>query len=311
MVPSTSTPVAIKFGGYQKPASIHNRAAARFGEILKTKLGDRLSFELIGDVLALGRGSGDLLPMVERGELSCCYISTVRFTHAVPEFRLLELPFVVNSRPAVIAALDGELGDYFKRRVRETTPFRVLGFWDNGFRHFSNRVRPIRLPADCRGLRIRTQMSELHGEVFRTLGFEPMAADVKQFVDEIATEKFQAQDNPLTNIYNFGVHKFHRYITLSGHFFGASAMAFNDMEYQSWPPEVRAIVDAAAREATALQHQLAAAEDAEILAKLDPRDTEIIRLTDAEHAAFVAAVQPVLAKYRKELGPRLFGYLER
>jgi TRAP-type C4-dicarboxylate transport system substrate-binding protein len=311
MVPSTSTPVAIKFGGYQKPASIHNRAAARFGEILKTKLGDRLSFELIGDVLALGRGSGDLLPMVERGELSCCYISTVRFTHAVPEFRLLELPFVVNSRPAVIAALDGELGDYFKRRVRETTPFRVLGFWDNGFRHFSNRVRPIRLPADCRGLRIRTQMSELHGEVFRTLGFEPMAADVKQFVDEIATEKFQAQDNPLTNIYNFGVHKFHRYITLSGHFFGASAMAFNDREYQSWPPEVRAIVDAAAREATALQHQLAAAEDAEILAKLDPRDTEIIRLTDAEHAAFVAAVQPVLAKYRKELGPRLFGYLER
>ncbi len=305
------TPIAIKFGGYQKPASIHNRAAARFGEILKAQLGDRLDFELIGDVIALGRASGDLLPMVGRGELSCCYISTVRFTQAVPEFKLLELPFVVKSRPAAIQALDGELGDYFKRRVLEATPYRVLGWWDNGFRHFSNRVRPIRTPADCRGLRIRTQLSELHGEVFRILGFEPIPADVKEFVAEIAGDKFQAQDNPLTNIYNFGVHKHHRYITLSGHFFGASAMAFNEKTYQGWPPDVRKCVDAAALEATALQHRLAAAEDAEILARLDPRDNDVINLTAAEHAAFVAAVQPVLAKYRAELDPKLFCYLER
>ena len=304
------TPIVIKFGGYQKPASIHNRAATRFGEILKSRLGDRISFELIGDVLAMGRGSGDLLPMVERGELSCCYISTVRFTQAVPEFKLLELPFVVKNRAAVINALNGELGDYFKRRVRETTPYRVLGFWDNGFRHFSNRVRPIRLPADCRGLRIRTQLSELHGEVFRTLGFAPVPADIKEFVAEIAGEKFQAQDNPLTNIYNFGVHNHHRYITLSGHFFGASALAFNEQAYQSWPIDVRKIVDAAALEATALQHHLAAAEDAEILARLDPSDNDVISLTAAEHAAFVAAVQPVLANYRQELAPKLFRYLE-
>ena len=304
-------PIVIKFGGYQKPASIHNRAAARFGEILKARLGGRIAFELIGDVLALGRGSGDLLPMVERGELSCCYISTVRFTNRVSEFKLLELPFVVKSRPDVIAALDGELGDFFKQRVRETTPYRVLGFWDNGFRHFSNRVRPIRTPADCRGLRIRTQMSELHGEVFRALGFAPVPADIKEFVAEIAGEKFEAQDNPLTNIYNFGVHKHHRHITLSGHFFGASALAFNERVYQGWPADVRAAVNAAALEATALQHELAAAEDAAILAKLDARDNEIVRLTDSERAAFVAAVQPVLAKYRQELAPKLFSYLGR
>ena len=304
-------PVVIRLGGYQNPASVHTRAAARFGEILKTKLGDRIAFELIGDVLALGRGSGDLLPMVERGELACCYISTVRFTNWVPEFKLLELPFVVKSRPAVIAALDGELGDYFKRRVREATPYRVLGFWDNGFRHFSNRVRPIRAPADCRGLTIRTQMSELHGEVFRTLGFVPVPADIKEFVAEIASDKFAAQDNPLTNIYNFGVHQHHRHITLSGHFFGASAMAFNEQAYQSWPADVRAAVGAAALESTALQHELAAAEDAAILEKLDPNENAILRLTDAEHAAFVAAVQPVLAKYRQKLDAKLFSYLER
>src|SRR6188474_190641 len=211
-------PTVIRLGGYQQPASIHNRAAARFGEILKATLGDRVSFELIGDVLALGRGSGDLLPMVERGELDCCYISTVRFTGWVPEFKLLELPFVVKSRPAAIAALNGGLGEYFSRRVREASPYRVLGFWDNGFRHFSNRVRPIRAPADCKGLRIRLQLSDLLAESMRALGFVPLPTEIKEFLESIGTGRFDAQENPLTNTYNFGMHKHHRYITMSAHF---------------------------------------------------------------------------------------------
>jgi TRAP-type C4-dicarboxylate transport system substrate-binding protein len=72
---------------------------------------------------------------------------------------------------------------------------------------------------------------------------------------------------------------------------------------------VRAAVDAAALEANAEQHRLAAAEDDEILAKFDPRETELIRLTPAEHDAFVAAVQPLLAKHRKALGDELFARL--
>jgi TRAP-type transport system periplasmic protein len=307
---NSMTPIVIRAGGYQQPASIHNRAAARFGELLEAQLGERVRFELIGDVLALGHGSGDLLPMVERGDLTCCYISTVRFTQAVADFKLLELPFIVKSRAGILQALDGALGEHFKRRVRACTPFHIGGFWDNGFRHFSNRVRPIRVPADCRGLRIRTQMSELHGEVFRALGFTPIAADIKEFVEGIAGDKFDAQDNPLTNIHNFGVHRHHRYITLSGHFFGASVLAFNAAAYESWPADVRNGVNAATLAATAYQRDLAAAEDEAILAKLDSRENEVSRLTDAGHAAFAKALEPMLAKYRRELNPQLFRYLE-
>lgn len=303
------TPIRITFGGYQKPASIHNRAAVRFGELLQKKLGGRIEFELIGSVLDLGRKSGDLPLMVESGELTGCYISTVRFSKAVPEFRLLELPFLVKDRETVYRALDSELGRLLTARMHANTAFRLLGYWDNGFRHFSNRVRPIHRPEDCRGVRIRTQMSELHGEVFRALGFVPVPADIKQFVEEIAGDTFDAQDNPLTNIYNFGVHHHHRYITLSGHFFGASGMICNAAQYAGWPAEVRTAVDDAAREATLFQRKLATAEDAEILAKFDPRENEIVRLTADEHAAFVAAVQPVAARYRKELDPKLFDLL--
>jgi TRAP-type C4-dicarboxylate transport system substrate-binding protein len=301
--------LVIKFGGYQEPASIHNRAAARFGQLLEERLGDDVAFELIGSILKLGRPSGDLVPMVERGELSFCYMSTVRFSRAAPELRLLELPFVVTERGAAFSALDGEYGEIARQRVSDTTPCRLLGYWDNGFRHLSTRVRPIRSPEDCRGIRIRTQMSDLHGEVFRALGFEPIAADVKEFVEQIGGDRFQAQDNPLTNIYNFGVHHHHRYITLSSHFWGASALACNAAHYRGWPRDVQAAVDAAALEATAYQRQLAAAEDGQILSKLDPARNEVIRLCDDERAAFVRAVEPVLDKYRRQLDPRLFAAL--
>ena len=300
------TPIVLKLGGYQEPASVHNRAAARFGELLEQKLGDRAAFELIGSVLRLGRGSGDLVPMVERGELSFCYISAVRFSKAAPELQVLELPFVVRDRAAVFGALDGELGERARRNIDEKSACRLLGYWDNGFRHLTNRVRAIRAPADCRGIRIRTQMSELHGEVFRALGFEPIAADIKEFVERIGGDRFEAQDNPLTNIYNFGVHHFHRFITLTGHFWGASVLVCNTAHYLGWPREVQAAVDSAAREATAYQRRLAAAEDAEILRKLDPAKNEVIRLTDAERDAFRKAVEPVVAKHRSKLEPRLF-----
>ncbi len=303
------SPLVLKFGGYQEPASIHNRAAAHFGELLVKNLGDRVRFELIGSVLKLGRRSGDLVPMVESGELSFCYMSTVRFSRAAPELQLLELPFVVKDRASVFRALDGEYGEAARRKIDSNMTVRLLGYWDNGFRYLSNRVRPIRKPEDCRGIRIRTQMSDLHGEVFRALGFEPIKCDIKEFVEQVGGDRFQAQDNPLTNIYNFGVHNHHRYITLTAHFWGASAFVCNAAQYRSWPQDVQAAVDAAANKATAYQRQLAAVEDAEIMTKLDPAKNEVIELTDAERGAFRKAAQPVLDKYRQQLDPKLFAYL--
>jgi TRAP-type C4-dicarboxylate transport system substrate-binding protein len=249
--------------------------------------------------------------MVERGELSFCYISTIRFSGRVPDLQLLELPFLVEDRDRAFKLLDGPVGAKLRERIAATSGCRVLGFWDNGFRHLTNRVRPIRRPADCKGLRIRTQMTPLHGETFRALGFEPIPTDIKEFVQQIGGDRFQAHDNALTNIDIFNVYKYHRYITLSAHFWGASVMVCDKEQYDSWPADVRAAVDSAADEATVLQRKLAAAEDDEVLRKLDPKQNEVIHLTDAERAEFVSAVQPVLDKYRKKIDTKLFAFFEK
>src|SRR4029434_3936079 len=147
----------------------------------------------------MARPAGALPVMMESGEIDFCYISTVRFTKWVPELKLLELPFVVKDRKAICAAFTDGFGDLVKRRMHESTPYRLLGLWDNGFRHFTNKVRRIRTPADCQGLRIRSQVSELHAVVFRAFGFDPIPVDVKQFTEEIASGRVHAPENAHTH----------------------------------------------------------------------------------------------------------------
>lgn len=301
--------IVIRLGGYQGPRSVHTRGAVKFGEALEREAGGQVRFELVPDVIALGRPSGALPEMVEHGELELCYISTVRFAPAVPDLGIFELPYVVRDRARAIGALDGALGESLQAQMLARTPFRALGFWDNGFRHVTNSVRPIRTPADCKDLRIRTQISDLHAETMAAMGFVPIPVDVKEYVEQIATDRFQAQENPLTNTYNFNVHQYHRYITLTGHLFGTSALVCSQAQYSKWPKAVQQAVETAAREANAHQHALAAAEDDEILDRLAGSDNEIIRPTPSQLDAFVAAVEPVLAKHRKALDPKLFAYL--
>ena len=302
-------PIHIRLGGYQPPASVHSRAAEVFGRALSSRVGDMVQFDFTGNVVAAGHKAADLLHMVEHGALTMCYFSTSYLAVRVPEYALLDLPFLINDRTHAYAALDGPLGQLLTDKLRASTGFRALGFWDNGFRHLSNAVRPIRTPADCEGLRIRTLLSDLHGRAFKLLGFEPVALDVKDLLTAVQTGTIDAQENPLTNIYNFGIHTRHRHITLTGHFFGAAVLLCHQASYADWPAEVRKAVTEAVSEATAAQRRLAAAEDDDVLAQLRPDQNNVVRLTEAERALFVEAVAPLVDEQRHTFGDRLFGYL--
>jgi TRAP-type transport system periplasmic protein len=298
--------INISVAGYQGPASVHTKGVEAFGDALKAKLGRQLNFSIDDNILEKGHKSGDLLGMVERSEFDMCYLTTIRFSETIPECKIFELPFVINDRQKVYQALDGQLGESLKKKFRAVTPFHVLGFWDNGFRHVSNRTRPIRTPEDCEGLKIRTQMAPLLGEGLKELGFQPVQLDIKYLLEQIDDGDIDAQENPLTSIYNFNMHKHHRHITLTGHIFGVSLFLCNKKTFDGWSTEVQAAVGEAAKAATEKQRQLAMAQDKFVLSQLDPNENEVVHLSDLERKKFVTAVQPVIDSYRRKLGPDLF-----
>ncbi|MEK9662296.1 MAG: TRAP transporter substrate-binding protein DctP, partial [Alphaproteobacteria bacterium] len=201
---------ALHFAGYQPTASIHTRAARRFGELLDETLGDGIDFRQTVSILDEGRPAGDLAPLVADGTYSMCYLSTIRFARHVPALSLFDAPFLIGERGRVWRALEGRFGAEIKAAFAKDTPSRVLGFWDNGFRQISNRVRPLSTPADCAGLSIRVQQTEDIVETFERIGFDVHSIDISEAVRSLEAGRIDAQENPLTSINAFGIQRFHK-----------------------------------------------------------------------------------------------------
>jgi TRAP-type transport system periplasmic protein len=284
----------VRMAGYQGARSVHTRAGHVLGRAFLKATGPEFGFDLREDVTALGRPSVDLFAMVEGDELDLCYFASSYLADRVPELAVFDLPFTVTSREDIYPRLDGALGRRIADAIAERTGFVLLGFWDNGFRHFSNRLRPIRRPEDCEGLSIRTLNSAAHQATFRALGFEPRFIDVKDFPEAVRSGAVDAQENPLTNTVNFKVHETHRYVTMTGHFYGVTLVLGNRARIESWPQRTRNALREAVAAATEAQRGFAAAEDEECLNVLAQAGVEVIT-DDYDRPAFVSATAPVVA----------------
>jgi TRAP-type C4-dicarboxylate transport system substrate-binding protein len=301
----------ITFSGYQGPRSVHNRAVQVFADQLTGSLGDRAAFKHVLNVTEQGRKAADLLDMVGTGETTLCYFSSSYLAGRVPEIALFDLPFVIRDRAQAYAMLDGPFGQLIMDKMAAAADFRIVAWWDNGFRHFSNGVRPIHTPTDCRGLRIRTLFSQLQQDSFAAMGFEPVPLDVADLPGACADGTVDAQENPLTNTFNFGINEYHRWITMSGHFFGPCVVLAHKATWDAWPDDVRMAVQAALADATPAQRGFAAREDDTMKAQFDPAKNELIELTEAGRAEFVAAVRPVLDQAMTGFREDLCEYLPR
>jgi C4-dicarboxylate-binding protein DctP len=282
-------------GGYQGARSVHTRAGRILEREFLQRAGDGYRFDFREDVTALGRPSMDLFAMVEGDELDLCYFASSYLGHRVPDLAVFDLPFGITRREQIYPRLDGALGRHLAEAIAKNTGFVLLGYWDNGFRHFSNRLRPIRRPEDCQGLSIRTMNSAVHQATFRALGFEPRFIDVKDFPAAVRAGTVDAQENPLTNTVNFKVHETHPYVTMTGHFYGVTLVLGNRARIEAWPRPTRAALNDAVAIATESQRRFAAAEDDECLKVLAQAGVEVIS-GDLDIAPFVEATREVVAR---------------
>ena len=279
----------LHFCGYQAGNSVHTQAMHGFADAIRQNPGTRVEVDVTDDITAAGRRADDLLAMTESGEIDGCYFSSSYLAARVPALGLLDRPFGFSSRAAVYEALAGPGGRQMAENVARQTGFHVLGFWDNGIRHISNARHPIRRPADCAGLRIRTLNNAEHQAFFRRLGFEPVFLDVKDLVKAAAEGTIDAQENPLTNILHFGLHRHHRFVSMTAHLFGVALLLVNRRRFEGWPDDVRDAVQNAAAAATATQRRRAAAEDDICARRLAAEGAEIIEACDLDRAAFQQA----------------------
>ena len=301
-----ANPIAIRMGGYGPPTTGFSRALKFIGDVLTAEFGDRIDVKYVWNIMDFGYRAEDILWLVEDGVLTLGYQSSSYLTDRVRELGFVDLPFLFEQRDQARAAIDGGLGRYLATKIEERVDYRILGWFENGFRHISNRLRTVRAPSDLEGMRIRVLPSEVQARTFELLGAIPLRCDLTEAIAAIKAGTIDAQENPFANTVTYGVHKFHRFHTLTNHFYISRPIFLNRTQFDAWPEDLKRAMREAVERAVAFQRDLAIEEDREARAAIAAAGCEITALTTAEVALFRAAVTPLLSEARGTYGPAMF-----
>lgn len=299
----------LRFGGYGPPTTTHSRGLKAIGDHLERSMPGRVEVRYVWNVMDLGYRTHDLLWLTECGILDLCYMSTAALTRRVPQLGFADLPFLFADIEEARAAYDGMLGAHLSALTEAACGFRVLGYFENGFRHLSSRLRPVRRPEDLAGQKIRTLTSDVHGRTFEALGARPSPMDLNEALKVIAAGEVDAQENPFANTVTYGVHQYHRFHTQMGHFYLSRGLYANRAAHDRLPGDVRAALASAVALAVSLQRDLAVAEEDIARQTIAAAGCDIHEPDEDERTAFRDAVRPVWDEARARFGPAMFEML--
>ena len=239
--------------------------------------------------------------------LTLGYQSSSYLTERVPELGMADLPFIFDSNEKARAAMDGELGKVLTGKIEERMNYRIAGYFENGFRQISNRLRPVRVPADLKDMRIRVLPSKIQERTFALLGAKPLIMDLTEAIAAVKAGTLDAQENPFFNTVTYGVHKYHHFHTVTNHFYLSRPIFIHRTSFDAWPNELQTEMMAAVQDAVAFQRDLHVKEEADAAAIIRKEGGEILELTPKEHDAFVSAVHPLYGEARGLYSRELLG----
>ena len=191
-----------------------------------------------------------------------------------------------------------------------------LAWGENGYREISNSKKPIKSPADLKGMKIRVVGSPLFLDTFTALGANPTQMSWADAQPAMASGAVDGQENPLSvytaaKLYNVA----QKHITLWGYMNDPLIFVVNKEIWASWTPADREIVKQAALEAG--KEQIAIARkgvveaDRPLLKEIASHGVTVTELSAAERAEFVKATRPVVEKWKGQIGTDLVNLAEK
>lgn len=220
-----------------------------------------------------------------------------------PAASVLDIPYTFSSATVAWDVLDGPFGDALAEHCLEETGLRTLAYGETGFRNFTNNTREIKSPADMEGLKFRVQPIPLYLEMVKGLGGEPTPIAWTELPNALSTGVVDGQENPVGVIYNNGLHKLQKYMTLDGHVYAADFILIDDAFYEELTPQQQEVVAKAARIAGTMGRAIQEWGTAEGVKKVQAEGMQVYSPTADEIAAFAAKAQPAVIDYlRGELG---------
>jgi C4-dicarboxylate-binding protein DctP len=219
----------------------------------------------------------------------------------VREFEVFDLPFVFDSYDELHKVTYGPAGAALFKKL-EAKGISGLAYWDNGFKILSAN-KPLKVPADAKGLKLRIQSSKVLEAQTRALGALPQTMAFSEVYQGLQTGVVDGTENPPSNMYTQKMHEVQKYAIVSNHGYLGYAVIVNKKFWDGLPADVRRELDAAMKEATEFANHIAKQENDDALAKIKASGKTVIYVpTAAERAAWKKALAPVHKEMESRIG---------
>lgn len=263
----------VKFSHVYAVKSDYQKLAERFRDLMAERTGGRF--------LVIIYPSGQLgderasFEQLQFGAQEMAISGTPVLSAWVPEGQVFDLPYLFISRDQGLAALNGHLGDWWRKLLLKKTGIRALGFLDYGFRHVYNCKRPIEHPGDLKGLKLRVLQNATYLAAYESFGVQatPMA-----YGEVYSALQQGVIDGGEANVIGYVTDRFYEvapYFSFTAITYNPITLLISERFYESLPSDVRNFIELSAAEALSYQSQLAREMEKQSLEEMKHRGVSI------------------------------------
>src|SRR6188508_374303 len=293
----------IKFSHVVAPNTPKGKGADKFKELAEKYTNGKVKVEVYPNSTLYK--DKEELEALQLGAVQVLAPSNSKFgPMGVKSFEVFDLPYLLPNKAALRKVTEGPIG---KAMLKELEPKGMIGlaYWDNGFKQMSAN-RPLRMPEDYKGLKLRIQSSKVLEAQFRLLGAIPQVMAFSEVYQALQTGVVDGQENTPSNIYTQKFHEVQKYTTLTNHGYIGYVVVVNKKFWDDLPADVRSQLDKAMKESTAYANKISESENAEALDDIKKSGkTQVIVPTGAEMAAMQRAMDPLYQDMAARVGKQL------
>ncbi|WP_249869670.1 TRAP transporter substrate-binding protein [Oceanobacillus saliphilus] len=293
----------IKAGHAASQDNFQNASFEKFKELVEENSDGRIEVEIYPNS-QLG-GEREMIEAIQLGNLTMAAPSSAPLASFSNEMLLWDLPYLFPDAETAHRVLDGEVGQKVLDSLEENG-LKGLVYWENGFRHFTNNVRPVSSTDDLGGIKMRTLENPLQVEAWNAAGVNATPIAFNELYSALQQGTVDAQETPLALMYNMKYYEVQDYLTLTEHMYSPWPVIISPTFYDSLPEDLQQVVFDAALESREYNRQLSANDEAAALQLLVDEGMEVVELTEEEKAGFKSKMEVVYEEIAEKAGQELF-----
>jgi TRAP-type transport system periplasmic protein len=188
-------------------------------------------------------GDAALLSQLRLGAVNFQFIAPSNFASVVPAVDISNIGFVFRDGEEAVRVNDGPLGAYLAREISAKGLYAFREMWASGMLQVGSNPRPIRVPADLTGFKIRIPDSKIYVDLFKELGATPIPLSLSELYTGLQTKVVDGEALALSTIESGKYFEVNKYVSITNHGWSGLWLIANGDTWKTIPQDLQAIIE--------------------------------------------------------------------